>query len=58
MVPTISALRERADEVVRRVLAGPGIAVQRLTTAEPSDDQIEVAVAAMAGLVEGAPVRQ
>lgn len=44
---------------VRAVLAGPGLAAQRLTTAPPADDQVEVAVAAMASLVgaEASPRR-
>ncbi|MFP5318861.1 MAG: DUF1385 domain-containing protein [Acidimicrobiia bacterium] len=37
---------------VRHVLAGPGLALQRLTTREPSDDQIEVALAALDAAVE------
>jgi uncharacterized protein YqhQ len=36
---------------VRRVLSAPGLAAQRLTTAAPDDQQIEVAVAAMHHLV-------
>jgi uncharacterized protein YqhQ len=37
--------------VVRRVLSAPGLAAQRLTTAPPDDEQLEVAVAAMHHLV-------
>ena len=37
---------------VRHALAGPGLALQRLTTREPSDDQIEVALAALDSAVE------
>jgi uncharacterized protein YqhQ len=44
-----------------RVLVKPGLALQRLTTREPSDDQIEVALAALRGALgipaaEPAPV--
>jgi uncharacterized protein YqhQ len=34
------------------VLASPGLLLQRLTTAEPTDDQIEVAMAAMRAVLE------
>ena len=37
--------------MVRRVLSAPGLAAQRLTTAAPDDQQLEVAVAAMHHLV-------
>ncbi|NLZ66148.1 MAG: DUF1385 domain-containing protein [Clostridiaceae bacterium] len=35
------------DNALTRVLAKPGLALQRLTTAEPDDEIIEVAIAAM-----------
>jgi uncharacterized protein YqhQ len=35
---------------LHKVLAGPGLAAQRLTTAQPDDGQVEVAVAAMRAL--------
>ena len=40
-------LQLRLAESGSRVLTRPGIALQRLTTREPSDDQIEVAIAAL-----------
>lgn len=40
---------------LHKVLAGPGLAAQRLTTAAPDDAQLEVAVAAMAELSERQP---
>jgi len=38
-----------------RILAQPGLWLQRLTTREPSDDMVEVAIAAMNGVLEGPP---
>ena len=38
--------------VVARVLLAPGLALQRLTTREPSDEQVEVAVAALTEVAE------
>ncbi len=35
------------DGVISRILLGPGLALQRLTTREPSEDQVEVAVSAL-----------
>lgn len=40
-----------AGQGVCRLLGGPGLVLQRLTTREPADDQIEVAVAALKGAV-------
>ena len=37
------------DNPVTRILIGPGLALQRLTTREPDDAQVEVAIAAMNG---------
>lgn len=55
MVPLLSSI---SYELLRlgargfllgRLLAGPGLALQRLTTREPDDEQVEVAIAAMEG---------
>lgn len=40
-----------AHPIVRRTLAAPGLLVQRLTTREPTDDQLEVALAALTTIV-------
>ena len=37
----------RSDNPVTRVIAAPGLWMQRLTTKEPDDSMIEVAIAAM-----------
>ena len=37
----------RYDNIVTRIISAPGLALQRLTTKEPDDKQIEVAIAAM-----------
>lgn len=37
----------RHDNVVTRIIAAPGLWIQRLTTKEPDDSMIEVAIAAM-----------
>ncbi len=37
----------RHDNIVTRIIAAPGLWVQRLTTKEPEDDMIEVAIASL-----------
>ncbi len=37
----------RHDNIITRIIAAPGMWMQRLTTKEPEDDMIEVAIAAM-----------
>lgn len=37
----------RHDNIITRIIAAPGMWVQRITTKEPKDDMIEVAIAAM-----------
>lgn len=37
----------RYDNVITKIISAPGKALQRLTTAEPDDSMIEVAIAAM-----------
>ena len=41
----------RSEGQWAKILNAPGIAFQRLTTKEPEDDQIEVAIAAMKGVI-------
>jgi uncharacterized protein YqhQ len=41
-----------ADKSWVRLLVRPGLALQRLTTREPSDDQLEVALAALRGALD------
>ncbi len=41
-----------ADSFWVRILIFPGMLLQKLTTREPDDDQIEVAIAALKGVVE------
>ena len=37
----------RHDNIVTRIIAAPGLWVQRLTTKEPEDSMIEIAIAAV-----------
>jgi uncharacterized protein YqhQ len=43
----ILRLAGRHDNPVTRIVSAPGLAVQRLTTREPDDSQIECAIAAL-----------
>jgi uncharacterized protein YqhQ len=43
------------DNALTRVLVKPGLALQRLTTAEPDDEMIEVAIAAMSPVIPENP---
>lgn len=43
------------DNVLTRVLSMPGLALQRLTTAEPEDDMLEVAIVAMNAVIPENP---
>lgn len=45
----------RSDSSLVRVISFPGLCLQRLTTAEPDDDQLEVAIAAMKGVLAHEP---
>lgn len=57
MVPVLSSLSyellrlgaRHGDFPLTRLMVGPGLALQRLTTREPDDAQVEVAIAAMKG---------
>ena len=44
----------RLAELDGSVLSRPGMALQRLTTREPSDDQVEVAIAALEAVLPAA----
>ena len=70
LVPAIAAVSyelirfnaSHADNIVAKLLIAPGVALQKLTTRFPDDDQIQVAVTAMqtaldADGVEAAPAR-
>ena len=46
-------LAEVVDRPWARVLARPGMALQRLTTREPSDEQVEVAIVALSAVLAG-----
>jgi uncharacterized protein YqhQ len=60
LLPVIAALAyeviyfsgRHADNAVMRVLTAPGRWLQRLTTREPDDAQLEVAIAALKKAVE------
>jgi uncharacterized protein YqhQ len=66
LLPVIAALGyeviyfsgRHADNSVVRVLTAPGRWLQRLTTREPSDAQIEVAIAALKGALEKDGVKE
>ena len=45
----------RSENIIVRVLSAPGLALQKLTTQEPDDSQIECAIAAMKGVLEDEP---
>lgn len=47
----IIRLAGRYDNVVTRIISAPGLALQRITTKEPDDSQIEVAVAALKAVI-------
>ncbi len=43
------------DNALTRILSKPGLALQRLTTAEPEDEMLEVAIAAMSAVIPDNP---
>lgn len=45
----------RSENIIVKVLSAPGLCLQKLTTAEPDDSQIECAIAAMKGVLEDEP---
>ena len=48
-------LAGRSEAKIVQIISAPGIYIQRLTTAEPDDEMIEVAIAAMKGVLEDEP---
>ncbi|MCL2462610.1 MAG: DUF1385 domain-containing protein [Defluviitaleaceae bacterium] len=62
LVPVIAGLSYevirwagRNDNRLVRIVSAPGMFIQRMTTAEPDDGQIETAIAAMNGVLESEP---
>jgi uncharacterized protein YqhQ len=49
----IRAAAARVDRRWVRVLMTPGLSLQRLTTREPTDDQVEVAIASLKAVLDG-----
>lgn len=43
----------RHDNILSRVLSAPGLALQKITTREPDDSQLEVALAALCAVLTG-----
>ena len=43
------------DNFLVKILAAPGLWMQRITTKEPTDDIIEVGIAALKAVVDGEP---
>jgi uncharacterized protein YqhQ len=41
----------RSDSVISKIVSAPGLALQRFTTREPDDSQIEVAIEALKGVI-------
>ena len=41
-----------ADNRLMQVFFSPGLLLQRMTTRQPSDDQVEVAISALTGVIE------
>lgn len=48
-------LAGKVDNTFTRIISAPGLWVQRITTKEPDDAQLEVAIAALRGVVEPLP---
>jgi uncharacterized protein YqhQ len=48
-------LAGRSESKLVKAISAPGMWLQRLTTAEPEDDMIEVAISAMKGVLENEP---
>lgn len=45
----------RSESALVKIVSAPGLCLQRLTTAEPDDSQVEAAIAAMKGVLEDEP---
>ncbi|MBQ0078582.1 MAG: DUF1385 domain-containing protein [Eubacterium sp.] len=48
----------RSDNIVVKVLSLPGLYLQKITTNEPDDKQLEVAIAAMKACMDDTPARE
>ena len=48
----IIRLAGRSDNILVRIISAPGMLMQRLTTKEPDDDMIEVAIAAVEAIFD------
>ncbi len=48
-------LAGKSDSILIKIISAPGIYLQRFTTKEPDDSMIEVAIAAMKGVLEDEP---
>ena len=48
----------RADALFGRLVAAPGMWLQKLTTGEPDDDQVEVAVASLLAALDSESVEE
>ena len=46
----------RSDNIVVKVLSLPGLYLQKITTKEPDDRQLEVAIASMKAALDGKPM--
>lgn len=66
LIPVIAAIgyeyikfsARYADNRVLRLLLIPGLALQKLTTRQPTEDQLEVAISALKGVVEADAVKE
>lgn len=48
----------RSSGAFMKIVSKPGLALQRFTTLEPDDDQIEVAIAALKGVLEDEEIKE
>ena len=44
-------LAGKYDNIVTRIISAPGLAIQRITTKEPDDEEIECAIAALKAVI-------
>ncbi len=60
LIPVIASLSyellksaaKRKDSIINKIIITPGLLIQKITTKEPSNDQIEVAISAIKALVK------
>ena len=45
----------RSESSLVKIVSAPGLCLQKITTAEPDESQIEAAIAAMKGVLEDEP---